>query len=358
MDQQSCSLSARGYDHEGRLQMAEGRLGRHGDGGTAIEDLFLVHHYDQPVPSDDHHIEVVGPNGRSRSFSLEDLRSFEQREEVVLLECAGNGRGLRSRRTPGNQFGLGMFGQSRWTGVSLADVLEACGFTDGWTTAAIQAPDGGVTMPEGAEATFGKGLPRAKALEPDTLIAWAVDGRPLPVEHGGPIRLVVPGWYGIWWVKWVSRIQLSHDEFRGFWQNERYTYQDETGRVLGVVAEQSPRAIITSPTEGDRLHDDAVLNGLAWAGEHEVRDVETSVDDGLTWTPARITARTGGWGWLRWEAQLPAGLQRGMCRVAVRATDAIGRSQPWDSAPDRLGYGNNGVHRITVDLLAGSSPKT
>jgi DMSO/TMAO reductase YedYZ molybdopterin-dependent catalytic subunit len=346
------SLIPRGYDSQGRVQMAEGHIDRHTSAGTAIEDMFVVHHYDQPELPTDHKIHVVGANHVSWTITPDDLRTLGQRDEVALLECAGNGRGLRARRAPGNQFGLGLFGQARWTGVSLAAVLGARGLTDEWTCAVIHGPDEGVTKPEGTRAMFGKGLPRDKAVHPDTLLAWEVDGAAIPASHGGPVRLVVPGWYGIWWVKWVTRIELTNADFHGFWQNERYTYQDEEGRISDVVAEQLPRAVILSPRDWENVSDDNAVRGLAWAGEQEVAEVDLSIDDGQTWKPGRIVERTGRWGWVRWEAYLPAGLPRGLRRVAARARDVSGRTQDWEPSFNRLGYGNNGIHRITIDLVA------
>lgn len=348
-------LIPRKYDVHARLQMAEGRLDRHSEHGTPTENLFVVHHYDQPDTARDGGVELQGLDGREHKLTNQELKSIGSQEQVAVLECAGNARGLRRHRTPGTQFGCGLFGQARWTGVRLADLLDHCGLEGPWRTAVIHAPDAGWVQPEDTYASFAKGLPREKALEPDTLLAWGLDDMPLPDAHGGPLRLVVPGWYGIWWVKWVRRIELTAEDFQGFWQRERYTYQDDNGCVRAVVSEQLPRAVILSPLEGQRIRGDHMVRGLAWAGEHALSAVEVSVDDGATWRPAEITEQVAHWGWARWEAPLQ-GLPCGVWRVAARATDAGGRTQSWEPEFNRLGYANNGIHILAAEVVPASKP--
>ena len=187
-------------------------------------------------------------------------------------------------------------------------------------------------------------------------MAWQLDGRDVPAQHGGPLRLVVPGWYGIWWVKWPVEVRLSTepaDAFDGFWQSRRYTYQDDEGRVLSVVRDQLPRAVVTWPYDGAVVSGDASVEVLAWAGEHAVTSVELSADDGATWVPTHhVGTGDGPWRWTRWNGRLPSGLPRGLRRIAVRAIDAAGRTQEWEPDPNRLGYGNNAIHVVQLDLVA------
>ncbi|TCP47827.1 molybdenum-dependent oxidoreductase-like protein [Tamaricihabitans halophyticus] len=346
------TLRARVYDSKSRLQMAEGRLDAQRGERTDIADMFLVSHYEQPELSDQYRIDLVLPDGRTVAVGIDELRALPTREIVAVLECAGNGRGLRDSRAPGNQFGLGMFGQAKWVGTSLRTVLAEFDGTEGWEYAVLHAPDNGVTQPEDKHAYFAKGLHRDKALHPDTMLCWQVNDGPLPVEHGGPVRLVVPGWYGIWWVKWPTRIDLTSTEFHGFWQHERYTYQDDNGEVLAVVGQQRPRAVVLSPEEGEAVGDDAVISGVAWAGPRQVARVEITADDGTNWIPAELAAPEGAWSWVRWNARLPAGLPRGMRRIAARVVDDAGETQDWTAPLDRLGYGNNQIHIVNVDLIA------
>ena len=353
-------LLPRGYDPGGRLQMAEGRLSAHTAGGTAVEDLFLVHHYPPPDVTSLDALQITGTDASVATVSHEDVRALPTTDVVAVLECAGNGRGLLAHRTPGNQFGLGLFGQSRWRGARLTDLLDRAGFAeDQFATLVVRGADEGLTQPENSRDRFAKALPRGKALHPDTIVAWQVDGQALPAEHGGPMRLVVPGWYGIWWVKWPTQLVLTnhaYDEFDGFWQTRRYTYQDAGGTVLGVVRDQLPRAVLVSPREGAAVTDREPLQILAWAGEQRVTRVDVSVDDGDTWQSAALVERHGTWGWSRWETTLPDGLPRGLRRVAVRASDDGGRTQHREPAANRLGYGCNGIHVVQLDLVATPGP--
>lgn len=351
MTEQS-TLRARVYDSKSRMQMAEGRLDSHNGQRTEIADMFLVTHYEQPELTEPYRLELVAPDGQNFALSLEELRALPPRETVAVLECAGNARGLRTARAPGNQFGLGMFAQASWRGVSLSTVLAELGVGDSWEYAVLHAPDNGVTQPEGTHAHFAKGLHRDKALHPDTMLCWQVNDQPLPTEHGGPVRLVVPGWYGIWWVKWPTRIELTSAEFHGFWQHERYTYQDDTGAVLDVVGPQRPRAVILSPDDGAAIGDDAVISGVAWAGQRRVDAVEITADDGAHWTAAKLDVPDEPWAWVRWSAPMPDGLPRGMRRIAARVIDDSGEMQDWTAPLDRLGYGNNQIQIINVDLVA------
>ena len=345
-------LISRNYEPSGQLQMAEGRMTSHAAKGTDIDDVFLVSHYPRPAATDGS-LEVIGRDGTSARITLDDLRTLPQRSVTAVLECAGNGRGLLATRSPGSQFGLGMFGQSTWRGATLRDVLELAGVSaEGATQVVVMGSDEGVTMPENSHDQFGKGIPLAKALHPDTILAWQVDDREVPHAHGGPLRLVVPGWFGIWWVKWPKLIQVRDEEFTGFWQNERYTYQDETGAVLSVVEELYPRAVLRSPLPGAEITDEAELELLAWAGELAVVAVQVSFDDGATWLDAEKVDDTGPWGWSRWTGRVPAGLPRGLRRIAVRARDAADRGQDWQPGYNRLGYANNGIQVIDVDLIA------
>ena len=346
------SLVPRSYDAAGRLQMAESRLEHHTAEGTAVERLFLVRHYAQPDTAGLRALTVVAEDGQESVVHHNELRGLPARTVMAVLECAGNGRGMLANRAPGNQFGLGLFGQNEWTGASLRDVLGSMATDRSWETLVVSGLDEGHTMPEDSIDRFAKGLPREKALDPDTILAWEVDGKPVPDEHGGPVRLVVPGWYGIWWVKWPQRIELTTAPFDGFWQNQRYTYQAPDGTVLAPVADQLPRAVLHSPSAGEYVNGQPPLDILAWAGGNDVALVEFTVDDGQTWLPADRTGDSGRWGWSRWTASLPAGLPRGLRRVAVRATDEGGRTQDWQPEPNRLGYGNNGIHAIEINLVA------
>ena len=348
MDQST--LSPRNYDKSGRLQMAEVPLSAHS--GMQSSAHFVVHHYEQPDVVSQDEVTVTNLEGVSWTLSLDALESLPSREVEAVIECAGNGRGLLKERAPGNQFGLGLFHQARWRGVSLKDVLAQGDSSGDWTTLVVDAADEGVTMPEDVHAGFGKGLPRAKALHPDTILAWEVNGEPLSPDHGAPLRLIVPGWFGIWWVKWVQSLRITSTAYDGFWQKERYTYQSADGTVIAPVGAQLPRAVIVTPEQNDEVMDSDEISILAWAGENAVAAVEFTADDGLTWRIAE-PVDTGGstFTWSRFRAAVPSGLPRGRRKFSVRAIDGTGRTQSWEPATNRLGYGNNGIQTVEVQLV-------
>lgn len=236
-------------DHTGQPQMAETPLDRlQGRSLTSSDHLFVVHHY-PPPPTDAAELGQVtlrSVDGHTVTLALSDLQELPQREVVALLECAGNGRRYRRVKASGTQFGRGLCGAAKWTGVSVHDVLSELRFAAP-ETLVVSGLDSGWTAPENAYARFAKGLPRTKLSDPDTIIAWSLNDEPLPPEHGGPLRLVVPGWAGVWWVKWISTVECRATPFRGFWQNERYTYQGEAFPEPIVVESLGPRALITSP---------------------------------------------------------------------------------------------------------------
>ncbi|PRZ40848.1 molybdenum-dependent oxidoreductase-like protein [Antricoccus suffuscus] len=345
------ALHPRSYDKSGALQMAEVPLIAHR--GGLSEAQFIVHHYDQPEVADQETLVVTSLDGTSRSIDIETIKSLPTREVTAVLECAGNGRGFLAQRAPGNQFGLGLFHQAKWRGVSVRDILRDDDISQqDWTTLVVQSSDEGVAMPENVHAQFGKGLVRSKALHPDTILAWQVNGQDLPRNHGAPVRLVVPGWYGIWWAKWVKSLALTDRPYKEFWQHERYTYQTADGTIIAPVTEHLPRAVIVAPESNDEVFDDTEVSILAWAGETPVAAVELTVDDGASWTSATVVeAAPTPFAWGRYRAAISTGLPRGRRRLAVRATDINGRTQSWQPAMNRLGYGNNGIHTIEIELL-------
>jgi DMSO/TMAO reductase YedYZ molybdopterin-dependent catalytic subunit len=346
-------LTVRARDAVGRPQMAEGSIPQAG-GITAADDFFIVHHY-APAEVDPAawSLEVCAGEGPGRSLDLDAIKALPQRSVTALLECAGLSRGHLPEMKPGTQFGNGLVGTAVWTGARLSDVLGAAGLTSGFETLVVTGSDSGTAQPENVHSDFSKGLPREKALAEDTLLAWGMNGEPLDPLHGGPIRLVVPGWFGVWWVKWPRRLQtVSGSAFGGFWQSARYTYQSEDGGLKSVVQSLLPRSLIVSPAAGARVQRGPLtLSGVAWAGEHAVASVEATTDGGKTWLPAKLAPQDEAWAWVSWQAEVELTGPAGLRAVAVRATDAAGRTQAWESASNRLGYGNNGIHSIKLDVV-------
>jgi DMSO/TMAO reductase YedYZ molybdopterin-dependent catalytic subunit len=346
-------LTVRARDAAGRPQMAEGSIPRSG-GITPNDEFFIVHHYaPADVDGSEWSIDIEGTGGKRRSISGAELKSLPERSVTVLLECAGLSRGHLPEPKPGTQFGHGLVGTAVWTGARLSDVLDLAGVARDFHTLVVSGADAGTAQPENIHSDFSKGMPREKVLADDTLLAWAMNGQPLAYLHGGPFRVVVPGWFGVWWVKWPRRIEAkAAGQFDGFWQTSRYTYQSEDGAVQSVVQSLLPRSLIVSPDAGSRVARGPVhVEGVAWAGESAVARVEITTDAGKTWSPAQIAAEYGRWAWSRWRATVEFTGPAGLRRLAVRCTDASGRTQDWQSSGNRLGYANNGIHTIKLDVV-------
>lgn len=234
------------------------------------------------------------------------------RELVVTLECAGNGRAYLSPPVPGEQWNLGAVSTARWGGAPLAVVLADSPPPDGTVEVLFEGADG-----------FARSLPVEMARHPDVLLATAMNGEPLPMEHGGPVRLLVPGWYGMASVKWLTAIRYLREPFRGHFQVERYVIEGRPAREIQV------RALITQVAEGR-------VSGYAWSGAGAIASVELSGDGGATWFPAELVERAGRYAWTRWEASW-----RGQGELLARATDAAGNRQPLEQVWNEQGYCNN-----------------
>jgi DMSO/TMAO reductase YedYZ molybdopterin-dependent catalytic subunit len=339
-------------DGRGAPQFAETHLSALRAAPTTPQDeLFLVHHYDPP-PGDAVElgkIELQAPDGSPiATLTTDSLQGLPQREVRAVIECAGNGRRFVRHKAPGTQFGRGLCGCAVWSGVPLTDVFAAHGVSTDFATVVVHGADSGWAAPENRFARFGKGLPVEKALHPDTLLAVSLNGERVPHEHGGPIRLVVPGWMGIWWVKWPTSIRCSNEVFAGFWQNERYRYVDGEFEEPVVVTEQLPRALVLEPIDGDFVDGRPLtVSGRAWAGSSEVVSVEVSVDNGRSWVPATLGDRSSRWEWTPWSVNIELH-DTPVATISARAVDAGGAVQPWDSRHNRLGYGNNDIQTVTV----------
>ncbi|MFE0592796.1 sulfite oxidase [Micromonospora echinospora] len=287
-------------------------------------------------------------------FGYDDLTAMAAEETTALLECAGNGRhhfaAQQGQPMPGVPWGLGAVGVARWRGVRLSTVLRHAGLTD----AAVDV------MPEGLDPDYVTGgvnlgrvrrpLPIAKALD-DVLLAYQMNGRPLPVDHGFPVRLVVPGWIGISSIKWVGPVEVSATALFSPWNTQFYRMFGPGHPVDGgPVTTQAVKSAFELPWDA-RLPAgrDVVLRGRSWSGNGPIRTVEISTDDRDGWRPATLDPRDEGSAWRRWTAVWrPPGPGRWTLRA--RATDVTGAGQPERAEPNTLGYLFDGIvrHPVTV----------
>lgn len=295
-------------------------------------------------------------------LTLAELKSrFPHKTFRMVLECGGNGRSFLTPKAEGNPWTNGGAGCAEWTGVSLSDVLREAGLKD---TALFTGHFGADPDKHGnyEQQAISRGVPIAKALEEHTLLVWAMNGKPLPFIHGGPLRLIVPGWPGSLSQKWLKRIWIRDREHDGpgmtglsYRLPVRPLAPGATGKdVEKRILESMPvRSIVTAPADGARYPAGTrtlSIRGAAWAGDDVVARVEVTLDGGATWLDAAMTPPRNRYDWTRWQASLPLPVD-GFYEIFARATDSKGRAQPFRAANwNPNGYGCNVMHRVAVTV--------
>ncbi len=333
------------------------------DDTTPTARFFIRNNGAPPAPAADPDawkIAVDGEVNRPLEMTLGELkRRGVARTWRMVLECAGNGRSFFVPTARGEPWTNGGVGCAEWTGVALADLLRAAGVR----SSAVYTANYGADTPlsgDPASPPLSRGVPIRKALDGSSLLVWAMNGKPLEPIHGGPLRLVVPGWPGSVSHKWITKVTVRdrvHDGPGMTGTSYRVPMRpvlpgSRTDDANFKILESMPvRGIITSPADGTRFAAgtrELKLRGAAWAGELEVRRVDVSIDFGATWHQAYVAPPRNRYDWRRWTASvaLPS---EGYYEVWVRATDSAGRAQPhvaggWN--PE--GYGANPMHRIAV----------
>jgi DMSO/TMAO reductase YedYZ molybdopterin-dependent catalytic subunit len=294
-------------------------------------------------------LDVGGLVERPLSLSLLDLHNMRSLTLTVTMECAGNGRSFLNPPTDGEQWGLGAVSVAEWTGVPLVEVLNQTGVKTTAREVLFRGADGGTVAARSGVTRFERSLNLEVAQHPDVLLAYAMNGESLPVEHGYPLRLVVPGWYGVTSVKWLTGIDLIDSAFTGYFQVDRYFYEWERNRqvVKEPVTLQRVRSLITEPAKDAEVENGVLaVRGVAWSGAGPIASVEVSVGGG-TWEAARLVGDQRGHGWQRWEliTRTPGA---GPATLRARATDRAGHTQPEHPEWNRLGYGSNAIQEVPI----------
>ncbi|CAM00491.1 molybdenum-dependent oxidoreductase-like protein [Saccharopolyspora erythraea NRRL 2338] len=313
---------------------------------------YLLTHYDIPVVDPDRwRLAVGGVVTRSLELDLAGLRSRPARTVRVTMECAGNGRARLLPRPVSQPWLVEAVGTAEWTGVPLREVLTEAGVGPAAVEVVFTGADHGVER--GAEQDYQRSLPLAEAFGADVLLAYEMNGAPLPPQHGSPVRLVVPGWYGMAHVKWLREITVADQPFTGFQNAVAYRLRREPGEQGEPVTLIEPRALLVPPGFPDFMSRTRVvrqgavgLTGRAWSGRAPVERVEISTDDGHTWTDADLGPHPHPWAWRPWTASWRATPGRHV--LVARATDATGRTQPADQTWNAGGFANNAVQRVPV----------
>jgi DMSO/TMAO reductase YedYZ molybdopterin-dependent catalytic subunit len=317
---------------------------------------YLLIHYD--VPSVDATTWAVHLDGFDDPLTLmlDDLRQRDQATAPVTLECAGNGRAMYESRPVSQPWLLEAVGNAEWTGVPLASVLEEAGIPSDTVEILFTGLDRGVEG--GEEQSYQRSLPLDEAMRSEVLLAYEMNGQPLLPQHGAPLRLVVPGWYGMTHVKWLGRIEALDHPFEGYQHTAGYRLRAHAEDVGTPVTRIRTRSLMVPPgiagfpqRERHLTPGDVELEGRAWSGSGPISRVEVSTDGCRTWSDAEVDTPAGPHAWQRWHLSWTA--TPGVHEVACRATDATGDRQPIEAEPNMGGYENNSVHRVQVTVSRG-----
>jgi sulfane dehydrogenase subunit SoxC len=322
---------------------------------TPVGLHYLLVHFDIPaVAAEGWRLRVGGRVRRELELSLEEIRARPVLRERVTMECAGNGRARLAPRPAGQPWLVEAVSTADWGGTPLRPLLEEAGLDESAVEVLFTGLDRGVES--GIEQSYERSLPLAEALRDEVLLVYEINGEPLPPQHGFPLRLVVPGWYGMTSVKWLDRITVLERPFDGYQQQRAYRLRQQDDEEGEPVTRMLPRALMVPPGIPDyltrkRMLDLApcVLDGRAWSGWGAIADVQVSTDGGASWNHATITAPSGRWSWAswsyRWQPQAP-----GTYELLCRARDVAGNEQPVEPLWNAGGYANNAVQRITVSV--------
>jgi sulfite oxidase len=327
---------------------------------TPIDAFYVRGHMTAPaVDAQAWQLQVEGEVRTARALSVADLRALPAFSVTATLECAGNGRAFFDPPVAGIQWRKGAVGTSRWTGARLRDVITAAG---GATPAATHVWLAGADRPLGTQPPFVRQVPWAKAIDADTIVAYEMDGQPLPLLHGAPLRVIVPGWEGAYSVKWLQRLTVASRESDSFWVASAYRYPlrrvspgaaveaKDQGPLTGLAV----KSLITRPLDGAVVTPGPVqIAGFAWAGESRITRVDISIDGGASWAAARLTGPVHKYAWRRFEHDAVL-RQTEVHTILSRATDERGVTQPIVPRWNPSGYLWNAPDRI--DVTAGTAP--
>lgn len=320
---------------------------------TPVGLHYLLTHYDIPaVDPGTWELVVDGAVATPLRLTLEDLRARPTVTMPVTLECAGNGRARLHPRPVSQPWLVEAVGTAQWTGTPLAPLLREAGLDPSTVDVVFTGADHGIER--GVEQDYQRGLPVADALRDEVLLAYEMNGGPLPVQHGSPVRLVVPGWYGMAHVKWLRRITALIRTFDGFQNAVAYRIKHDADEPGEPVTRIRPRALMVPPGYPDFMSRNRFLSpgtheitGRAWSGQGAITRVELSVDSGESWMDAVVEPALGPWAWCRWRAGWTVSAA-GRYELLVRATDETGVVQPVEQPWNVQGMANTMAQRVVV----------
>ncbi len=322
------------------------------------QDLFYVRHhaYAPTVNEKDWKLTIDGEVDKPFTLTLEELKKFPRATVTVTLECAGNGRAFYDPPVAGIQWEKGAVGTARWTGARLADVLKRAGVKTTGKYVALNGADKGV----GKQPDFIRNLPLEKAMHVDTVLAYEMNGQPLPVLHGFPLRAVASGWEGAYAVKWLNHIQVLDKEHEGFFVKTAYRYPNRRVAPGETVAPQEMepvkglvvKSFLNAPLDGTKQKAGPVrVSGFAWAGEAFITKVEVSMDNGSTWQLAKLGKEREKYAWQSFDYTFNI-TKPGSYLLMARATDDKGNMQPVAPQWNPSGYLWNVIDKVRINVEA------
>jgi DMSO/TMAO reductase YedYZ molybdopterin-dependent catalytic subunit len=325
---------------------------------TPVGLHYLLIHFDIPqIDPATWRLRIDGRVERPLELSLEDVKTRPARTLTVTLECAGNGRALLAPRPLSQPWLREAVGTAEWTGTPLAPLLEEAGLAPGAAEVVFTGHDRGIQGD--VEHAYARSLPLEEALRDELLLAYELNGAPLPPQHGYPLRLVVPGWYGMTHVKWLDSITVADEAFDGWQQAVAYHLRESEDEQGTPVTRILPRSLLVPPGIPDFLSRTRFLEpgpctiaGRAWSGWGPVERLELSADGGDTWSDADLAEPLSEFAWRGWSYEWDA--ETGEHELCSRATDATGRTQPLAPEWNFDGFCNNAVQRVQVVVREGA----
>ncbi|MDQ6713277.1 MAG: sulfite oxidase [Candidatus Dormibacteraeota bacterium] len=320
---------------------------------TPIGLHYLLIHFDIPrVDPSEWRLVIGGQVRRPLTLTLDEIKGRPAVTRAVTLECAGNGRANLSPRPVSQPWLFEAVGTAEWTGTPLRPLLEAAGPLAGALQVVFTGLDRGVQG--GVEQQYERSLTIAEASREEILLAYAINGQPLPPQHGFPLRLVVPGWYGMTHVKWLRSITVVKTPFRGYQQEPAYHVTSTWDELGDPVTRMLPRALMVPPGIPDFLPrtrrlglGSVVLEGRAWSGQGRIAHVQVSTDGGASWADAELGGDAGEFAWQSWRYVWDVE-RAGEFELCCRATDTAKNVQPLSAPWNAHGVCNNQVQRIKV----------
>jgi DMSO/TMAO reductase YedYZ molybdopterin-dependent catalytic subunit len=325
---------------------------------TPNHRFFVRSHFGPPAPEliseVNWKLQVGGLVTRPQAYTLKELKQLDPVTITAIVQCSGNGRAFHRPKVPGVQWERGAVGNAEWTGVRLRDVLARAGVQEGSHHVQLQGADRPIVA---SVPLFTRSIPLAKALHPDTILAYEMNGRPLPLLHGAPLRVITPGWMADSCTKWLTEITVQAEEAKGYYMQTAYRVPVkpvEAGTTPTVpsspVEAMVVKSLIAAPQEGETVKAGPVtIQGVAWSGEAKVVKVDVSVDDGKTWEPARLLGEDLPYAWRQWQWVWKAGTA-GPATILCRATDSRGDMQPATTSWNPSGFLWNGWDRVNVTV--------